>query len=417
MNAAARVAVANCDGCDADTLRDYIRAGLVLVPIAAGSKAPRRKGWNTRARCWAKPGQVPDRYIGNVGLAHAYAGTCALDIDNAALAAPALHAHGINLAALLAAPDAVHVRSGREGRDKLLYRLPDGVTLATINRNKQGEGFELRCASANGSTMQDVLPPSIHPDTGKPYQWAGDWHAIPSAPADLLTAWRGMLGTSPAPRTLPQPTRTRRTLPQAIPEGERNATLLSLAAGLVRKGYDAQRVNDRLQRINAERCTPPLGADEVDAIAAHATGYGSDGFAMLPHKLLDSAEWNALPPRAHDIILLAFRRYGPDTAQTGFALTWADFAGRPGFAKKDTFYTARGQAVASRILLLLREARNTQTGCTPDLFTIAPNFASPEKVTLRQSRKSTPLHIRTALGSKAFIGAIDANEPQRGTTP
>jgi hypothetical protein len=413
MNAAARLAIAKCDECDADTLRDYIRAGLVLVPIPAGSKAPHGKGWNLRARCWAKPGQVPGTYTGNVGLAHAYAGTCALDIDDAALAAPALAAYGIDLAALLAAPGAVHIRSGRAGRDKLLFRLRD--PLPSINRSA-AEGFELRCAATNGRTVQDVLPPSIHPDTGKPYQWAGDWRAIPNAPADLLTAWRGMLGTSPAPRTLPQPMRPRSKLPDAIPEGERNATLLSLAAGLVRRGYGSQAVNDRLQRINAERCTPPLGADVVDSIVARATGYGSDGFAMLPHKLLDSREWKALPPRAHDIIVLAFRRYGPATAHAGFALTWADFAGRPGFAKKDTFYTARGQAVASRILLLLHEARNTQTGCTPDLFTIAPDFASPEKVTLRQSRKSTPLHIRTALDAAVHSGATGANKPQRGAT-
>jgi len=414
MNAAARLAVAKCDECDADTLRDYILAGLVLVPIPSGSKAPCGKGWNTRARCWAKPGQVPDTYTGNVGLAHAYSGTCALDIDDAALAGPALAAYGIDVAALLAAPDAVHIRSGRAGRDKLLFRLRD--PLPSINRSAI-EGFELRCAATNGRTVQDVLPPSIHPDTEKPYQWAGDWHAIPNAPADLLTAWRKMLDKTPAPRTQPRPARTRRKLSAVIPEGERNATLLSLAAGLVRKGYDAQRVNDRLQRINAERCTPPLGADEVDAIAARATGYGSDGFAMLPHKLLDSAEWNALPPRAHDIILLAFRRYGPDTAQTGFALTWADFAGRPGFAKKDTFYTARGQAVASRILLLLHEARNTQTGCTPDLFTIAPSFRQSRKSDLAPVPKKYTLTYTNSSRQKSSTGAIDANESQRGTTP
>lgn len=396
MNAAARVAVAKCDGCDADTLREYVRAGLVLVPVPAGSKAPRGKGWNERARCWANPGQVPDAYSGNVGLAHAYSGTCALDIDDITRAAPALTGYGIDLAALLSASDAVHIRSGRQGRDKLLYRLPAGVTLASINRSA-AEGFELRCAATNGRTVQDVLPPSIHPDTGKPYQWAGNWRAIPNAPADLLTAWRGMVHTSPAPRTLPQPTRTHRTLPKAIPEGERNATLFSLARGLVQRGHDAQAVNDRLQRINAERCAPPLSADEVDTIATRAVAYGSEGFAMLSHKLLDSLEWKALPPRAHDVLLLAFRRYRHDNAHAGIALTWADFEGRPGFAKKRTFYTARAKAVQSGILLALREGTNTQTGRTPDLFNIAPRFASTQKVPLRQYPKGTPLHIETIL--------------------
>jgi len=370
MNAAAELATGY-----ADTLRDYIRAGLVLVPIPAGLKGPRARGWNLRAHCWAKPGQVPEGYSGNVGLAHVYAGTCALDVDHAELAGPALAAHGIDLAALLAAPDAVHIRSGRAGRDKLLFRLRD--PLPSINRSA-AEGFELRSTAKNGPTVQDVLPPSIHPKTGKPYQWAGDWHNIPPIPADLLTLWRRLLKDSPTtPRTVSQPARAtphgqRRKLPERIPEGERDTTLLSLAAGFVRRGHDLQAVNDRLQRINAERCTPPLGADEVDRIASQACAYGSEGFALLPHKLLDSPEWKALHPRAHDIVLLAFRRYD-GTNNGNVALTWGDFDGLPGFAQKHTFYRHRRCVIASGILQQ-HEGGNTQTGRKPDLFAIAPRW-------------------------------------------
>src|SRR6185312_3063255 len=124
------------------------------------------------------------------------------------------------------------------------------------------------------------------------------------------------------PRTSRQPSqRQRRTLPDRIPEGERNTRLLSLAAGLVRRGFSAQAVNERLQRINAERCTPPLGANQVDTIAARAEGYGSEGFSMLPHKMQDSREWRELPPTAHDVILLAFRRHD-GTNNGSIALTW-----------------------------------------------------------------------------------------------
>jgi hypothetical protein len=391
MNATARIAIAQCDHCDADTLRGYIRAGLVLVPIPSGSKRPRTKHWNERTRCWASPADVPNGYSGNVGLAHAYSGTCALDIDDMARADPALSACGIDLAALLAAPDAVHVRSGRPGRDKLLYRLPAGVTLASINRSA-AEGFELRCAATNGRTVQDVLPPSIHPDTGKPYQWAGNWRAIPDAPTDLLAVWHRLLASllskvdpnRPIATVTRIPTARKRTLPEVIPEGERNATLLRLAAGFVRKGHGLQAVNDRLQRINAERCTPPLGADEVDSIAARAAAYGSDGFAMLPHKLLDSAEWKALPPAAHDVIVTAFRRYNGMNGDN-IALTWADFEGREGFGRKDTFYRQRKRAVASGILQCASEGRNGQTGRKPDLFSIAPKF--------RQYRKCNPAPV------------------------
>ncbi len=163
---------------------------------------------------------------------------------------------------------------------------------------------------------------------------------------------------------------SRRVLPDRIVQGERNATLLSLAAGLVRKGYVGRAVADRLQTINAQRYDPPLGADEVAAIAARACAYGSDGFTKLPHALLDSLEWKALAPGAHDVVLQAFRRF--DGSNNGrIALTWADFEAREGFGSKQTFLTHRTAAAQSGILLRVSEGRRTQTGRTPDLYGIA----------------------------------------------
>ena len=37
--------------------------------------------------------------------------------------------------------------------------------------------------------MQDVLPPSIHPDTGRPYEWIGDFTEIPPLPDALRQLW------------------------------------------------------------------------------------------------------------------------------------------------------------------------------------------------------------------------------------
>lgn len=223
-----------------------------------------------------------------------------------------------------------------------------------------------------------------------------DVHDVPAySVADIVQAFDLRAPETPARVATVTPLRKRRTLPGRIPEGERNVTLLSLAGGLVRQGFDAQAVNDRLQRINAERCAPPLGADEVDAIAGRAVAYGSDGFAKLPHKLLDSPEWKALPPAAHDVIVTAFRRYNGANGDN-IALTWADFEGREGFAQKGTFYRHRARAVASGILQRSREGRNGQTGRKPDLFSIAPQWlqhsASIKKSTRPQYRKSTPLH-------------------------
>lgn len=173
---------------------------------------------------------------------------------------------------------------------------------------------------------------------------------------------------TPASRTNPQRTRARRTLPDAIAEGERNATLFDLARGLVQRGHGPQAVNDRLQRINAERCLPPLGADEVDAIAAQASGYGSNGFAMLPHKLIDSRELNALPLPSRWIIVTAFRRY--DGTSAGVALTHADCRDIPGCAHHNDFMRFRALAVASGILECKRKGAMTRDGRTPNLYAI-----------------------------------------------
>lgn len=203
---------------------------------------------------------------------------------------------------------------------------------------------------------------------------------------------------NPAPVALP--VRKPRTLPDAIADGERNGTLLSLAAGLVRKGHAAQAVNDRLQRINAERCRPPLCATEVDNIAAQAISYGSAGFIVLPHKLLDSPEWRALTPPTHDVILTAFRRFNGGN-NGNIALTWADFDGRPGFTK-GKFYRHRQRAIASGILLAATQGGLGQTGRMPDLFAIAdcwlPDSASPKNDTLRMSQNVHPYIDKQAIG-------------------
>jgi hypothetical protein len=174
---------------------------------------------------------------------------------------------------------------------------------------------------------------------------------------------------------------SRRTLPGKIDEGERNSTLFSLACGLVNKGHGAAAVNHRLQRINAERCMPPLCASEVDAIAANASAYGSAGFAKLPHRLMDSPEWRALPPASHDMIVLAFRRYNGSN-NGNIALTPEDFKGRKGFGNRQTFYRHRRLVQDTGILQLASEGRQTQNGKKPDLFAIAPQWLHDPQVSI-----------------------------------
>lgn len=172
----------------------YIRHGWSLVPIPMGTKGPRTPGWNIKTNALRSQADLPQGF--GIGLAHAYSGTMALDIDSWPLATTMLHAAGVNLEELYNAPDAVVVDSGKQGHGKLLYQMPFGLALPS-KKILQGKVtvYELRCATANGLTVQDVLPPSIHPETLQPYRWAGKghWMRLPTIPQPLLDLWQGML--------------------------------------------------------------------------------------------------------------------------------------------------------------------------------------------------------------------------------
>ena len=180
-----------------EILADYVNAGFALVPIPQGQKGPVQAGWNLKEksiRDLSNLGQIR----GNVGLAHVYSDpiTCAIDVDDVELAAEWLYQRGICLDDLLEAKDAVLIQSGKSNRAKLLYHLPSGVDPLLTRQVKDDEHMilEFRCASSKGKTVQDVLPPSIHPETGQSYRWAGSGHfsRLPVIPSRVLTVWRSL---------------------------------------------------------------------------------------------------------------------------------------------------------------------------------------------------------------------------------
>lgn len=192
------------------SFRDYLNFGWKLCNIPPGNKGPvgaSAVGWQKKARAITDPNMGPA--MAGAGLLHAWSGTAALDIDKFDVAETWLAERGIDLKALLTARNCVQISSGREGRYKLLYLLPTPLAskkLApykalspTTNKEQTYHAFELRCANADGESVQDVLPPTIHPQTGRPYQWVygdeltGDWRNPPLIPDSLLGIWRETL--------------------------------------------------------------------------------------------------------------------------------------------------------------------------------------------------------------------------------
>jgi putative DNA primase/helicase len=276
-------------------IQKYVEHGYALVPIPLGEKGPKGKGWNTRENA-IRDSEGALQIDGNVGLAHLYCSpspTAAVDIDDLSLASAYLSQHGIDLQILLDAPDAVQILSGRQNRAKLLYRLPfeskPMETKQIIDPVSKDMVLELRCASSNGKTVQDLLPPSIHPGTGIEYKWAGkgDWRNIPFIPEALLTLWEGLLESAPTHSKSASSTATHQ---QEIP----TQALSELDIQRLRSALLHLHAGDRKDWIKAGLALKNLGD----------VGRGlwlEWSMTSMKYKPLDAAEtWGSLQPTSID---------------------------------------------------------------------------------------------------------------------
>jgi len=173
----------------------YLRHGWKLVPINAGTKGPRTPGWNTEEACINESSDIPEGM--GAGLAHAFSGTCAIDLDDAFMAQMMFAERGIDLQALLDAPDAVQIISGRPGSGKLIYHLDMPLPSKSLKIDVKTI-VEFRCATADLLTVQDLLPPSQHP-SGTIYSWGGkgDWRNLPLLPEAIRLWWNELLAEKP----------------------------------------------------------------------------------------------------------------------------------------------------------------------------------------------------------------------------
>lgn len=235
---------------------EYVAHGWALVPFARGLKGPEGPGytgWNTRTRCVTDVARAA-ALTEQVGLAHAYSGTCALDVDDLNGATAWLAAQGIVLQKLLAADDAVMISSGRPNRAKLLYKLSTPLPSKKITAPSDHTHtlLEFRCGTHKGTTVQDVLPPSIHPDTERPYEWvtgmAGDWRDLPELPSSVRAVWEKLV-VRPERADIPPP-----------------------------QGASAERIRELLKRHNADASYDDWV--EVGMALHHETEGSDDGLAL-----------------------------------------------------------------------------------------------------------------------------------------
>jgi hypothetical protein len=195
-------------------LTTYCQNGLCLVAIPKGMKGPITSGWNLRENVITSVDQLHLLHDSNIGLGHSYSSpypTCAIDFDDLIKAKNWFQDKGVEINHYINADDAVHIISGKFNRLKLLFRLKTEPLRSQVIKDGSQTILEFRCATSNGLTVQDVLPPSIHPETQLPYTWGGKGHysQIPFIPEDILTLWQSLLApkmqeTKPMISSLPE---------------------------------------------------------------------------------------------------------------------------------------------------------------------------------------------------------------------
>lgn len=176
-----------------ETAEYYIgELGWGLCRFASSTKGPNLPGWNQPRLVidsLEKASQITED--SNIGLVHQASNTCALDIDNLEYARLMFGEFGIDLDTVLGA--GLQITSGRPNRAKAIFRIPAyllGATMFKINWPDRDNPNELICvAEFRVGAVQDVLPPSIHPDTGRPYQWINaPWdnnNEVPELPFEI----------------------------------------------------------------------------------------------------------------------------------------------------------------------------------------------------------------------------------------
>ena len=137
------------------------------------------------------------------------------------------------------------------------------------NKAAIGDGLDVQ---AEGMSYL-ILPPSIHPDTGKAYLWD-----LVDGPDDIMPqpapAWLEALVTHPNGH--PVSARPAAAPGSPIPDRVRNTTLAQMAGAMRRQGMTAEEILIALAIIN-QRCAPPLDQHELSTIAHSIERYPPAG--------------------------------------------------------------------------------------------------------------------------------------------
>lgn len=140
-----------------------------------------------------------------------------------------------------------------------LYYKTDKEIHTSVNADA---GVDIR---ANGGYI--VAPPSIHPDTGRAYEFQDYIADVPVAEANYNVI--EFIDSVQKKRDFGE----RFEVPEEIGKGGRNDTLFKNACSLQEQGYTDRTIREQSHALNQRKCKPPLPDDEVDRIVDSALRY------------------------------------------------------------------------------------------------------------------------------------------------
>lgn len=166
------------------------RFRLALVPLRG--KAPYREGWQLDEHLIRDPATARAHWTAHptdgIGVCLEPSGLVSLDCDDLDAARTVLASEGIDLDALIEASPTIVGRAPR-----LELRRPSvALTRKSVVWPARTEGEKpITVIEFRAGRVQDVLPPSMHPDTHQPYRWlTPPSKGFPPLPDALLRLWQ-----------------------------------------------------------------------------------------------------------------------------------------------------------------------------------------------------------------------------------
>ena len=171
------------------------RSGLALTWLAPGQKKPTHDEWNKPENLIRTPEHAREHWSRyprrGMGAVLAPSGKSSLDADNPERTRLVLAKLGIDFDALRARTTTV---VGNPARCRLMFRAPDGLALPLKVLRWPRENDPTKCDTVfelRAGPVQDVLPPTIHPGTRKPYRWeTPPRDGFTPLPDELLRLWQ-----------------------------------------------------------------------------------------------------------------------------------------------------------------------------------------------------------------------------------